>query len=59
MSITNLQSVNARLTGESCPGGAHGIAIPGGSQAAALSSTVMNDLAAAKRSIENFTDGLK
>jgi hypothetical protein len=59
MSISKLQSVNSKLTGDSCPGGAHGIGVPGGSQTAALSTAVMNDLAAAKSSIDNFTASLK
>lgn len=53
-SISNLQAVNAILTGNVCEGESTGVPIWGGrgTDAAAQSTAVMNSLAAAKSSIE-------
>src|SRR5262249_40924941 len=52
--LKNLQDVNVILTGNYCPGGANGLPIWGGrgTQAAAQSTAVMNQLSAAKAQIE-------
>lgn len=53
-SIQNLEAVNAVLTGNSCSGGSAGVPLWGGrgTEMAALSTTVISNLSAAKSSIE-------
>jgi len=54
-SVTKLQQVNGVLTnGGACNGGRSGEPLPHGSEMATLSSAVMNNLAAAKSSIEGI-----